>query len=109
MKRTLRVLFWLVCFALAVWMMTFHPATQGMAIGLATVPVVDGVDDAHAKVVLGVLAFVSFTWLSLWVAEAVAILVAVELVRALTKWYYQVWWANKEMDEHELAMAGVVS
>lgn len=108
MKKILKFLFWAACFALAVVLLTWHPATQGMAIGLATIPVVDGVEDAHAKVILSVLAFLSLTWLSLWVAEAVAILVAVELGRALQKWYWQCRWADKEMDEHEIVMQRAV-
>jgi hypothetical protein len=96
-KRLGKYFFWLCCFVLACFMLTVHPAAQGIAIGLATIPVVDGVDDPHARVILSVLAFIGLSWLSLWVAEAVAILVAVEIGRALTKWYKQVSWADAEL------------
>lgn len=96
MKRLLKWAFWLFCFALACLLLTAGPITQGMAVGLATIPVTEGVDDAHARIILSVLSFVALSWLALWVAEAVALLVTIEIARAFTKWYYQIRWANDE-------------
>ena len=97
MKTLKKYFFWLCCFALSCLLLTWHPATQGIAIGLATIPMVDGVSDPHARVILSVLAFVAMSWLSLWVVEAVAVLVAVEIGRAVARWYDQVRMADQEL------------
>lgn len=81
---------WLACITCAIALFTLSPITQTAAIGLATIPVTENVSDPHARVFLGILAFLGVTWLSLVVAEAAALLVAVELRKALHKWWKQI-------------------
>jgi hypothetical protein len=99
----LEVLKWTLSYIVSVALM-LHPLTMPIAAGLATMPVLMGIGDPHARIVLSMAMFMAFLFLAMNFAELAALAVCIEVRKCLTKIHI---WAAVSAAERRARKKGV--
>lgn len=89
---------WLLCIAIAVGL-AITGWGQPVLAGIATVPVLEAVDDPYAKIVLSTVFFAGFFWLVVNFAEIAVLCSFVQVRMALRAWRRYVDLAEWEREE----------